>query len=210
MRDLGFHSVPCGPDGPKAWAIADMWEQRWQLARRGDAPSPALVAASNLSPDQIEAKTIYPPKPIGDGFKRFRRTPEWARKSPRHARGLVARLEANQADLRRRRPADGDARGPVDLAPDDRGDGITPRGAPGHEDLAGALGHPRGAPVLRCRQGPFEGRREHRARRPASEVARGRGSPAGQGRLAPRLPWAGLCDGRCMGYPSSALATFGP
>lgn len=83
MRELGFQSVPCGPDGPKAWEIADTWERRWQLARRGDSPSPALVSAENLSPDQIESKTIYPPRSIGDGFKRFRRTPEWARKSPR-------------------------------------------------------------------------------------------------------------------------------
>jgi hypothetical protein len=40
MRAVGFASVPCGPDGPEAWAIAEEWERRWQATRRGDAPFP--------------------------------------------------------------------------------------------------------------------------------------------------------------------------
>jgi hypothetical protein len=40
---FGFASIPCGPDGPEAWAIADTWERRWQMTRRGEVPSPAMV-----------------------------------------------------------------------------------------------------------------------------------------------------------------------
>jgi hypothetical protein len=40
MRALGFVSVPCGPDGPAAWDIAETWERRWQVTRRGEAIFP--------------------------------------------------------------------------------------------------------------------------------------------------------------------------
>jgi hypothetical protein len=49
MRELGFRSVPCGPDGPEAWAIAQQWQDRWEAARKGLAPSPAMMTAANLS-----------------------------------------------------------------------------------------------------------------------------------------------------------------
>lgn len=81
MRVLGFRSVPCGPDGPDAWAIAR--QDRWEKTRKGKAPAPAMVTAENLSPDQIEELTIYPPRSIGEGFRRFRRTDEWKNKAPR-------------------------------------------------------------------------------------------------------------------------------
>jgi hypothetical protein len=83
MRVLGFVSVPCGPDGPEAWAIAETWERRWQATRRGEAPSPAMVSADNLSPEQAEELTIYPPRSLGEAFRRYRRTNEWAAKAPR-------------------------------------------------------------------------------------------------------------------------------
>jgi hypothetical protein len=83
MRALGFQSVPCGRDGPEAWAIAEQWNARWDRTRRGEAPSPAMVAADNLSPEKSEGLTVYPPRSIGDAFKRYRRTAEWSRKAPR-------------------------------------------------------------------------------------------------------------------------------
>lgn len=83
MQALGFRSVPLGPDGPAAWALADEWERRWQSTRVGSVPSPALVAASNLSLAESEELTVYPARCIGEGFKRFRRTAEWGRKKPR-------------------------------------------------------------------------------------------------------------------------------
>jgi hypothetical protein len=83
MRALGFFSVPCGPDGREAWAIAEEWERRWQMTRRREFPSPALVEAGNLSPSQAEEITVYPPHSLGEAFRRYRRTQEWARKAPR-------------------------------------------------------------------------------------------------------------------------------
>jgi hypothetical protein len=80
MRSLGFYNVPCGLDGPDAWSIAEKWNQRWLAVRKGKAPSPAMVTADNLSPEQAEELTVYPPRSIGDGF---RRTDEWKNKKPR-------------------------------------------------------------------------------------------------------------------------------
>jgi Phage integrase central domain len=83
MRALGFYSVPCGKDGPDAWAIAEQWNARWQATRRGAAPSPAMASADNLSPDRSEELTVYPPRSLGEVFRRYRRTEEWTAKKPR-------------------------------------------------------------------------------------------------------------------------------
>jgi hypothetical protein len=83
MRRLGFYSVPCGADGPDAWAIAELWNLRWDKTRRGEAPSPAMVTANNLSPERSEELTVYPPRALGEAFRRYRRTAEWTAKAPR-------------------------------------------------------------------------------------------------------------------------------
>ena len=83
MKALGFASVPCGPDGPEAWSIAEEWERRWQATRSGQAPCPAMVATDNLSPETGEEITVYPGRSLGEAFRRYRRTDEWARKAPR-------------------------------------------------------------------------------------------------------------------------------
>ncbi len=83
MRSMGFLPVPLGPDGPAAFRLAEEWNRRWDAARRGDHPSPALVDAENLSPERAEELTIYPPKSLGEAFRRYRRTREWGRKAPR-------------------------------------------------------------------------------------------------------------------------------
>ncbi|MEY9578695.1 hypothetical protein ABIE88_006271 [Bradyrhizobium diazoefficiens] len=83
MRALGFGNVPCGLDGPAAWAIAENWNQRWDATRTGAAPAPAMVAANNLSFEQSEELTVYPPRSLGEAFRRYRQTNEWGRKAPR-------------------------------------------------------------------------------------------------------------------------------
>jgi len=83
MRALGFFSVPLGQDGPDAWARAEQWNDRWDKTRRGEAPSPAMVAADNLSPERSEELTVYPSRALGEAFRRYRRTDEWAGKAPR-------------------------------------------------------------------------------------------------------------------------------
>jgi integrase len=40
-------------------------------------------AADNLSPEHAEELTVYPPRSIGEVFRRYRRTNEWAAKAPR-------------------------------------------------------------------------------------------------------------------------------
>jgi hypothetical protein len=84
MRALGFFNVPCGPNGPDAWALAEEWNRRWLAVRKGEAPSPAMVTAQNLSPEQSEELTIYPPRSLGEAFRRYRHTDQWKKdKAPR-------------------------------------------------------------------------------------------------------------------------------
>jgi integrase len=83
MRAAGFYSVPCGADGPEAWQQAEEWNRRWDMTRRGEAPSPVFAATGNLSFDQSEELTAYPSRALGEAFRRYRRTEEWSRKAPR-------------------------------------------------------------------------------------------------------------------------------
>jgi hypothetical protein len=66
-----------------AWSIAEQWNARWDKTRRGEAPSPAMAATDNLSPERSEELTVYPPRSFGESFRRYRGTEEWARKAPR-------------------------------------------------------------------------------------------------------------------------------
>jgi hypothetical protein len=83
MKEVGFCSVPCGSDGPGAWALAEEWNRRWDQTRTGAAPSPAMATAQNLSFANSEELTIYPPRSLGEAFRKFRHTNEWGRKEPR-------------------------------------------------------------------------------------------------------------------------------
>ena len=63
MQAMGFpSSVPCGPDGPDAWKIAQEWNARWQVARTGREPAP---------------KHVWPRGSLGEAFDRFRTTETW-------------------------------------------------------------------------------------------------------------------------------------
>ncbi len=42
-----------------------------------------MASAQNLSFENSEELTIYPPRSLGDAFRRYRRTEEWRRKAPR-------------------------------------------------------------------------------------------------------------------------------
>jgi len=83
MKRLGFHAVPCGTDGPDAWATAEEWNQRWDRTRQREEPSPAMAAADNLSPLRLEELTVYPSRSLGEAFRRYGRTAEWYGKAPR-------------------------------------------------------------------------------------------------------------------------------
>jgi hypothetical protein len=42
-----------------------------------------MATAKNLSPEHSEELTIYPPRSLGEAFRRYRRTTEWRKKAPR-------------------------------------------------------------------------------------------------------------------------------
>ena len=50
--------------------------------RRSD-PRRRWSAADNLSPEKPEELTVYPPRSLGEAFRRYRRTDEWTEKAPR-------------------------------------------------------------------------------------------------------------------------------
>src|SRR4051812_19311832 len=65
MKGAGFASVPCGLDGPGAWAVADTWNKRWIAYRRG-----------TVAPR-------WPERSLGEAFDLFRATETWKRKAPK-------------------------------------------------------------------------------------------------------------------------------
>ncbi len=75
MARLGFRLVDCGEHGPRAWAIAESWNRKWDetLAahQRGEQPAGATRLGK-----------VYPPGSLGEAFARFRKTATWAKKKP--------------------------------------------------------------------------------------------------------------------------------
>ena len=63
MKRAGFAAVPCGLNGPEAWAVAETWNKRWAAHRRG------VVAPR------------WPEGSLGEAFDRFRSTETWKRKA---------------------------------------------------------------------------------------------------------------------------------
>ena len=82
MKLLGFNNVRCGPDGPEAWKTAQIWNERWQLVRKGESLSPSEIDRRNLSHDEIEELALYPEGSVGYAFKRYRRSETWRVKAP--------------------------------------------------------------------------------------------------------------------------------
>ncbi len=68
MRQRGFSSIRCGPDGPVAWEKADRCNRLWQLHRHGLEPT---------------ERKLWPRGSIGEAFARFKASSEWSRMKPR-------------------------------------------------------------------------------------------------------------------------------
>lgn len=83
MKAHGFQLVSCGVDGPKAWAVAKHWADKWDRFRKGMEPSPDEQRRAKADPDQIFAMKVYPARSLGEAFGRFRRMEEWRKKAPR-------------------------------------------------------------------------------------------------------------------------------
>lgn len=76
MAKLGFAHVECGEDGPRAWALAQSWNEKWKAARAAHlAGAPIDTAAA--------AERIYPPGSVGEAFAKFRGTATWRAKKER-------------------------------------------------------------------------------------------------------------------------------
>jgi hypothetical protein len=82
MKLLGFDNVRCGPDGPEAWKIAEIWNERWQKVRKRETLSPSEIDHRNLSPEESDEIAIYPEGSVGHAFKRYRRSQVWKDKAP--------------------------------------------------------------------------------------------------------------------------------
>ncbi len=76
MAALGFKHVDCGQDGPMAWAIAQSWNERWDIAR-------ASHERGELVPVPTKLERAYLAGSLGEGFARFRATRIWQKKKPR-------------------------------------------------------------------------------------------------------------------------------
>jgi hypothetical protein len=61
MKSAGFASVPCGPDGPDAWRIAQTWSTRWEQYRTGCG----------------SARPNWPHGSLGEVFERYKGTDAW-------------------------------------------------------------------------------------------------------------------------------------
>lgn len=67
MRDEGFKSVPCGKDGPEAWARARAAHDLWVSY---------LATKSRIG-------SLPPIGSLSEAFRRYKGTGEWAKKAPR-------------------------------------------------------------------------------------------------------------------------------
>lgn len=75
LKALGFHDVPCGLDGPDAWATAISWNQRVKCAQSGDADDTGIPLAQTK--DTAEIGRHYPMGSVGRAFQKYIVTDEW-------------------------------------------------------------------------------------------------------------------------------------
>ena len=75
MAQLGFQLIDCGMDGPRAWAIAESWNRKWDEA---------FAAHTSGAPiDSHNPRRVYPSDSLGEAFCKFRATKTWDKKKPR-------------------------------------------------------------------------------------------------------------------------------
>lgn len=78
MAKLGFKIVDCGEDGPRAWATAKMWNDRWDVARKQFMSGVAIESID--TPAKIARE--YPPGSLGEAFGKLKQTGVWTDLSP--------------------------------------------------------------------------------------------------------------------------------
>lgn len=73
MAKLGFKLVDCGEDGPRAWSIAQSWNEKWKQARADHLAGKPVQKIGKI-------ERVFPPDSLGEGFAKFRATGEWKSK----------------------------------------------------------------------------------------------------------------------------------
>lgn len=68
MREFGFKSVACGPDGPDAWRLAQEQNRAWLAVKKSSVQSSERAALRGS---------------LDEAFRRYRATPEWELKAER-------------------------------------------------------------------------------------------------------------------------------
>lgn len=81
MEAHGFKVVRCGVDGPHAWAIAQLWNERWDIVKK------QLRAGAPVATNPARLGREYPPGSLGEAFAKFRATNTWKAKAPRTREG---------------------------------------------------------------------------------------------------------------------------
>jgi hypothetical protein len=174
MQAKGFpSSIPCGPDGPDAWKIAQEWNARWQAARTGREPA---------------QKHVWPRGSLGEAFDRFRRTESWKtdkahrtredwERGWNHIAPIFGDLAPRTVTLARRRV--------VSCA---QGHEVGTGSTPGDEDLACSLAGRRSDALLLCRPGPELRHTAGDTEGSVGDVGGGRGCQAREGSLAAKIP----------------------
>ncbi len=64
MAKLGFGHVECGEDGPRAWALAESWNAKWDQA----------LTDYRAGVVQERIVRVYPPGSFGEAYERYRQT----------------------------------------------------------------------------------------------------------------------------------------
>lgn len=75
MQECGFQLVPCGPDGPDAWAIAEKWNTRWDAYRKTGETAKWPVGSFGAAFDDLRKTGIWSdkkPRTRDDWFRGWR------------------------------------------------------------------------------------------------------------------------------------------
>jgi hypothetical protein len=92
MKASGFRIVDCGVDGPRAWEIANKWNERWDSVRRSKQAPPQPV------------RQTYPIGSLGEAYLRFQGTSAWIEKKKRTREDWHRAWKHIDPDLGRRDP----------------------------------------------------------------------------------------------------------
>lgn len=76
MAELGFRLVDCGADGPRAWAIAESWNAKWDQTLAAHHAGGASAAPGKL-------ERVYAPDSLGEAYAKYRGLQTWMSKAPR-------------------------------------------------------------------------------------------------------------------------------